>query len=97
MVERRLDKVKGDIVQNMAEISELKTEMVQTRRRAGLNPHSAEDAEKMRTDREWLTANSTFKFLQRLDVIDSCWLISELYKDASDIDYVIGQLHQFMD
>jgi hypothetical protein len=28
MVERRLDKVKGDIVQNMAEISELKTEMI---------------------------------------------------------------------
>lgn len=97
MVERRLDKVKGDIVQNMAEISELKAEMVQTRRRAGLNPQSAEDAEKMRTDREWLTANSTFKLLQRLDVMDSCWLISELYKDASDIDYVIGQLHQFMD
>jgi len=28
MVERRLDKVKEDIVQNMAEISELKTEMI---------------------------------------------------------------------
>lgn len=89
--------MKEDIVQNMAVISDLKTKMIQVRRRAGLNPHSAEDAEKMRTDREWLTANSTFKFLQRLDVIDSCWLISELYKDASDIDYVIGQLHQYMD
>jgi hypothetical protein len=67
------------------------------RRRAGLNPQNKEDAEKMRTDREWLTANSTFKFLQRLDVIDSCWLISELYKDVSDLDYVIRQLHQFLD
>ena len=28
MVERRLDKVKEDIVQNMAEISELKNEMI---------------------------------------------------------------------
>ena len=47
----------------------------------------------MRTDKEWLTANSTFKFLQRLDVMDSCWLISELYKDVSDLDYVVRQLH----
>lgn len=100
LVEHRLQKVKDDIVHNMAVVSELKTEMVQVRRRAGLNPKSKEDAEKMRTDKEWLSANSTFKFLQRLNVIDSCWLISELYKDISndnsDIDYIICQLHQFL-
>ena len=34
----------------------------------------------MRTNREWLTANSTFKFLQRLNVIDSCWYVAQLYR-----------------
>lgn len=101
LVEHRLQKVKDDIVQNMAVVSELKTEMVQVRRRAGLNPKNKEEAEKMRTDKEWLSANSTFKFLQRLKVIDSCWMISELYKEISvedsDIDYAICQLHQFLD
>ena len=99
LVEHRLQKVKDDILDSMRIISELKTEMVQTRRRAGIVPHSKEDAEKMRTDREWLTANSTFKFLQRLNVIDSCWLISELHKDVqndSDLDFAISQLHQFL-
>ena len=60
----------------MRVVAELKDEMVQVRRRAGLNPQNPEEAENMRTDHEWLTANSTFKFLQRLNVIDSCWFIA---------------------
>ena len=42
----------------------------------------------MRTNKEWLTANSTFKFLQRLNVLDQVWLASELYKaiDLGDIN-----------
>jgi hypothetical protein len=51
-------------------ISGLKDEMVQVRRRAGLNPKNEQEAEEMRTNKDWLTANSTFKFLQRLGVLD---------------------------
>lgn len=41
----------------------------------------------MRTNKEWLTANSTFKFLQRLGVLDQVWLAAELYQsiDIGDI------------
>ena len=37
--------------------------MVKVRRRAGIVPRNEEEAEDMRTNKEWLTANSTFKFL----------------------------------
>ena len=42
----------------------------------------------MRTNKEWLTANSTFKFLQRLGVFDQVWLAASLYQsiDIGDID-----------
>ena len=41
----------------------------------------------MRTNKEWLTANSTFKFLQRLNVLDSVWFAASLYQsiDIGDI------------
>ena len=80
MVERRLEEVKDEIRENMRVIAELKDEMVQVRRRANMNPRTPEEAEDMRTNHEWLTANSTFKFLQRLNVIDSCWFIAQLYR-----------------
>lgn len=53
-----------------------------------MNPQNPQQAEEMRTNREWLTANSTFKFLQRLNVIDSCWFIAQLYKlvESEQID-----------
>ena len=53
---------------------------MKVRKRAGIVPRNEEEAEDMRTNKEWLTANSTFKCLQRLKVIDSCWKISELYE-----------------
>ena len=37
--------------------------MVKVRRRAGIVPRNEEEAEDMSTNKEWLTANSTFKFL----------------------------------
>lgn len=42
----------------------------------------------MRTNKEWLTANSTFKFLQRLNVLDQVWLAASLCKalEVEDID-----------
>ena len=45
-----------------------------------MKPKDEKEAEEMRTNKEWLTANSTFKFLQRLNVLDQVWLASELYK-----------------
>ena len=62
--------------------------MVQVRRRANLKPQDKEQAEDMRTNKEWLTANSTFKFLQRLGVFDQVWLAASLYQsiDIGDID-----------
>lgn len=79
VVDRRLSEIDDQIMDNMGVVVELKEQMVKLRRRAGLNPKSRDEADSMRTNKDWLTANSTFKFLQRLDVIDSCWLISELY------------------
>ena len=42
----------------------------------------------MRTNKEWLAANSTFKFLQRLGVLDHVWLAASLYQsiDIGDIN-----------
>ena len=48
---------------SMKVVSDLKEEMVQVRRRANLKPQDKEQAENMRTNKEWLTTNSTFKFL----------------------------------
>ena len=73
----------------MRVVSELKEEMIQVRRRSKVNPGNEKEAEEMRTNREWLTANSTFKFLQRLDVIDSCWHISALYNAMKNGDIEI--------
>lgn len=71
----------------MHAISDLKEEMVQVRRRSGIKPRNEKEAEEMRTDKDWLSANSTFKFLQRLNVLDQVWFASELYKaiDLGDI------------
>ena len=71
----------------MSAIYGIKEEMVQVRRRAGLKPQDKEQAEDMRTNKEWLTANSTFKFLQRLGVLDQVWLAASLYQsiDIGDI------------
>lgn len=77
---RRLENVSEDVQTIMKTISELKEEMVKVRRRSGINPRNEQQAEEMRTNKEWLTANSTFKFLQRLNVLDSCWKVSELYE-----------------
>ena len=86
IVQRRLEEVKDEILENMRVVSGLKEEMIQVRRRSKVNPQNEREAEEMRTNREWLTANSTFKFLQRLDVIDNCWYISELYKVVQNGD-----------
>ena len=69
-IDRRLEEVNDDIQDALKKIAELKEEMVQVRRRAGLNPKDEKDAEGMRTNKDWLVANSTFKFLQRLGVLD---------------------------
>lgn len=96
MVGRRLEKVKEEIRESMRVVAELKEQLVMVRRRANMNPVNSEQAEEMRTNKEWLTANSTFKFLQRLDVIDDCWLGAELYQAMEngdiEIDAAIQQL-----
>jgi len=88
VIARRLEEVKDEILDSMNVVASLKEEMVQVRRRAGLKPKDEKEAGEMRTNREWLTANSTFKFLQRLNVLDQVWLASELYKaiDLGDIN-----------
>lgn len=88
VIARRLEEVKDEILDSMKVVADLKEEMVQVRRRAGLKPKDEKEAEDMRTNKEWLTANSTFKFLQRLNVLDSVWLAAELYKaiDIGDIN-----------
>ena len=88
VIGRRLEEAKDAILDDIKEVAELKEEMVQVRRRAGLKPKDEKEAEDMRTNKEWLTANSTFKFLQRLNVLDSVWLAAELYKaiDIGDIN-----------
>lgn len=86
LIGRRLEETKDDILDCMRIVSELKEEMVQVRRRAGLNPQNPQEAEEMRTNKEWLTANSTFKFLQRLNVLDSCWLTAQLYTAVQNGD-----------
>lgn len=88
MVGRRLEEVKDQILDSMKVVADLKEEMVQVRRRAGLKPKNEQEAEEMRTNKEWLTANSTFKFLQRLGVLDQVWLAASLYQsiDIGDID-----------
>ena len=67
------------------------------RRRAGLKPKDKEQAEDMRTNKDWLIANSTFKFLQRLGVLDQVWLAASLYKAVEigdiDIDEAIRELN----
>ena len=80
VIARRLEEVKDEILDSMNVVAALKEEMVQVRRRAGIKPKDEKEAEEMRTNKEWLTANSTFKFLQRLNVLDQVWLASELYK-----------------
>lgn len=88
VIGRRLEQVIEDVKENMRTIAELKDEMVQVRRRSGVKPTNKEEAEKMRTDKEWLSANSTFKFLQRLGVLDQCWKIADLHKqvESGEID-----------
>lgn len=86
VVARRLENIDQEIVENMATIAALKDEMVKVRRRANLNPENEQEAERMRTDKEWLTANSTFKFLQRLDVLDSVWFAAELHQSIANGD-----------
>lgn len=97
LIQRRLEEVKDEIEDNMGVVSELKDEMVQVRRRSGVNPENEQQAEEMRTNREWLTANSTFKFLQRLDVIDSCWYVGQLYKYMKSGQIDISTAIQDMD
>ena len=88
MVGRRLEEVNDQILDSMKVVADLKEEMVQVRRRAGLKPKNEQEAEEMRTNKDWLTANSTFKFLQRLGVLDQVWLAASLYQsiDIGDID-----------
>ena len=80
VIGRRLEEAKDMVLSSMGVVADLKDEMVQVRRRAGLKPKDEKEAEDMRTNKEWLTANSTFKFLQRLNVLDSVWLAAELYR-----------------
>lgn len=94
LIGRRLEATKEDILDSMRVVSELKEEMIQVRRRAGMNPKNPQEAEEMRTNREWLTANSTFKFLQRLNVINSCWFISEVYRAVQNGDMEIDNAIQ---
>lgn len=70
MIARRIEDIQDEIRDNARDIHDLKEEMVKIRKRANLNPKSEKEAEEMRTDKEWLSANSTFKFLQRLGVLD---------------------------
>lgn len=51
----------------------------------------------MRTNKEWLTANSTFKFLQRMNVLDSVWEISDMYeKYCTDVNELTMNLNKIM-
>ena len=88
IVGRRLEEVKDQILDSMKVVAELKEEMVHVRRRAGLKPKDEKEAEEMRTNKEWLAANSTFKFLQRLNVLDQVWLVALLYQsiDIGDMN-----------
>ena len=86
VIARRLEEVKDEILDSMNVVASLKEEMVQVRRRAGIKPKDEKEAEEMRTNKEWLTANSTFKFLQRLNVINSCWMTAELYNSVQNGD-----------
>ena len=88
LIGRRLEDVSEDLIECMRVVSELKDEMVKVRKRAGLKPSDEQEAEDMRTNKEWLSANSTFKFLQRMNVLDSCWNISDIYQEYvnGDVD-----------
>ena len=69
VVLRTMD-VQDEICKNAEKIYEMKDEMVKIRRSSGVNPRNEKEAEDMRTNKEWLDANSTFKFLQRMGVLD---------------------------
>ena len=79
IIAHRIMDVQDEISSNAEKIYELREEMVKVRKRAGIVPRNEEEAEDMRTNKEWLTANSTFKFLQRMNVINSVWDIADLY------------------
>ena len=80
IIAHRIMDVQDEISSNAEKIYELREEMVKVRKRAGIVPRNEEEAEDMRTNKEWLTANSTFKFLQRMNVLDSVWEIADLYQ-----------------
>ena len=80
IIAHRIMDVQDEISSNAERIYELREEMVKVRKRAGIVPRNEEEAEDMRTNKEWLTANSTFKFLQRMNVLDSVWEIADLYQ-----------------
>ena len=80
IIAHRIMDVQDEISSNAQKIYELREEMVKVRKRAGIVPRNEEEAEDMRTNKEWLTANSTFKFLQRMNVLDSVWEIADLYQ-----------------
>ena len=80
IIAHRIMDVQDEISSNAEKIYELREEMVKVRKRAGIVPRNEEEAEDMRTNKEWLTANSTFKFLQRMNVLDSVWDIADLYQ-----------------
>lgn len=86
LVGKRLEDVIDDVIGSMKVVSELKEEMVKVRKRAGINPRDEREAEDMRTNKDWLSANSTFKFLQRMDVLDSCWVVSDIYSSYANGD-----------
>lgn len=98
LIGRRLEDVVEDVVESMRIVSELKEEMVQVRKRANLKPKDEKEADDMRTNKEWLSANSTFKFLQRMDVLDSCWEVSDIYSkyesgEITDQNYIVSELN----
>ena len=80
IIAHRIMDVQDEISSNAEKIYELREEMVKVRKRAGIVPRNEEEAEDMRTNKEWLTANSTLKFLQRMNVLDSVWEIADLYQ-----------------
>ena len=98
VVGRRLENVKDEIWRCMGVVAQLKERLVQVRRSAQMNPMNEIQAEEMRTNKEWLTANSTFKFLQRLKVIDQCWLVAALHDSVQNgdvgIDSSISELNR---
>lgn len=85
---RRVEEADDLVEEGMREVAGLLDEMYQVRRRSGIRPESPEEAEDMRTDREWLSDNSAYKYLQRLGLVRVCRQVADLLDqvDSGEID-----------